>query len=161
MSSLLGYLTLDERLYVAVHENDLRKARQLLSHGATPSYIPLDYRTIVAHLLKENSKSQNYYMETSLIASILASDSMLYMAVSNNNYNLVQELINYHDYGRVGQHTEVVSLCLAVKRRYRKIVECLIDYGHINPNDRVQLGCKHCKAYAEDAQRYQYPLYRQ
>ena len=85
---------------------------------------------------------------------------MLYMAVSNNNFNLIKELINYHDYGEKGQHTEVVSLCLAVKRSYTHIVKYLIDYGHINPDDCVQLGCKHCKTVSNDIQRYQFPLYR-
>jgi ankyrin repeat protein len=156
----LGYLTLNEKLYVAIHENDLYKARQLLSHGASSSYIPIDYKTIFTHLIKNNNEIKNYYIETSLFASILASDSMLYMAVSNNNFNLVKELINYHNYGQIGQHTEVVSLCLAVKHCYMNIVEYLIDYGHINPNDCVQVGCKHCKTQSDDLQRYQFPLYR-
>jgi len=82
------------------------------------------------------------------------------MAVSNNNFNLVKELINYHNYGQIGQHTEVVSLCLAVKRCYFNIVEYLIDYGCINPNDCVQLSCKHCKTDSDEIQRYQFPLYR-
>ncbi|UJR31258.1 hypothetical protein I4U23_018758 [Adineta vaga] len=159
LSSLFGYLTLNEKLYVAIHENDLYKARKLLSHGASPAYIPLDYKTIFSHLIKNNNEIKNYYSETSLFASILASDSMLYMAVSNNNYNLIQELIHYYDYGQIGQHTEVVSLCLAVKRGYLNITEYLIDYGHINPNDSVKLGCKHCKTHSDDTQRYQYPLY--
>jgi hypothetical protein len=85
---------------------------------------------------------------------------MLYMAVSNNNFNLVKELITYHNYGQSGQHSEVVSLCLAVKRCYINIVEYLIDYGHINPNDSVELNCKHCKTHLDDIQRYQFPLYR-
>ncbi len=85
---------------------------------------------------------------------------MLYMAVSNNNFNLVKELINYYNYGQIGQHTEVVSLCLAVKRCYINIAKYLIDYGHINPNDCVQSGCKHCKTYSDESQRYQFPLYR-
>jgi hypothetical protein len=145
---------------VAIHENDLCKARKLLSQGASPSYIPVDYKSIFSHLIKNNDEIQNHYVETSLFASILANDSMLYMAVSNNNFNLVKELINYHDYGQIGQHTEVVSLCLGVKRCYLNIVEYLIDYGHINPNDCVQLNCKHCKTHSDDMQRYQYPLYR-
>ncbi len=80
---------------------------------------------------------------------------MLYMAVSNNNFHLIKQLINSYNYGQMGHHTEVVSLCLAVKRCYFNIVEYLIDYGNINPNDSVQLGCKHCKT-----QSYQFPLYR-
>ncbi|CAF1148846.1 unnamed protein product [Rotaria sordida] len=159
LSSLFGYLTLNEKLYVAIHENDLYKARKLLSHGASPSFLPADYKSIFTHLIKNNNEIQNYYIETSLFSSILANDSMLYMAVSNDNFNLVKELIHYHDYGQIGQHTEVVSLCLAVKRGYSTIVEYLIDYGHINPNDRVQLGCKHCKSDTDDMQRYQFPLY--
>ena len=90
-----------------------------------------------------------------LFASILASDSMLYMAVSKNNLPLIQQLISHHNYGQVGQHTEVVSLCLAVKRCYFNIAEYLIEQGKIDPNDSVQLGCKHCKANV-----YQFPLYR-
>ncbi|CAF1257453.1 unnamed protein product [Rotaria sordida] len=159
LSSLFGYLTLNEKLYVAIHENDLYKARKLLSHGASPSFLPADYKSIFTHLIKNNNEIQNYYIETSLFSSILANDSMLYMAVSNDNFNLVKELIHYHNYGQIGQHTEVVSLCLAVKRGYSTIVEYLIDYGHINPNDRVQLGCKHCKSDTDDMQRYQFPLY--
>lgn len=159
-SSLFGYLTLNEKLYVAIHENNLYKTRQLLAHGASPSYIPVDYKSFLAHLIRYNREIQNYYIETSLFASILANDSMLYMAVSNNNYPLVKELIRYHNYGQIGQHTEVVSLCLAVKRSYLNIVECLIDNGQINPNDCVQIDCKHCKTYEDDVQRYQFPLYR-
>ena len=40
------------------------------------------------------------------------------------------------------------------------MVKYLIDFGHINPNDYVQLGCRHCKSYSDDGQRYQFPLYR-
>ncbi|CAF1512928.1 unnamed protein product [Rotaria sp. Silwood1] len=159
LSSLFGYLTLNEKLYVAIHENDLHKARKLLSHGASPSFLPADYKSIFKHLIKNNNEIQNHYIETSLFSSILANDSMLYMAVSNGNFNLVKELIHYHDYGQIGQHTEVVSLCLAVKRDYINIVQYLIDYGHINPNDCVQSGCKHCKSHTDDIQRYQFPLY--
>ena len=72
----------------------------------------------------------------------------------------MRELIRYHNYGQIGQHTEVVSLCLAVKRCYTNIVECLIDYGHINPNDSVESGCNHCKTRSDEIQRYQFPLYR-
>ncbi|CAF0734641.1 unnamed protein product [Adineta steineri] len=158
-STLFGYLTLNEKLYVAIHENDLFEARKLLSHGASPSYIPIDYTTIFSHIIKNKHELKNYYVEKSLFDSILANDSMLYMAVSNNNFNLVKELIDYHDYGHNGQHTEVVSLCLAVKRCYTNIVEYLIDYGHINPNDCVEPGCKHCKTHSDDIHRYQYPLY--
>lgn len=160
LSSLFGYLTLNEKLYVAVHENDVHKTRNLLSRGASPDYIPHDHKTFFSHLIKNNNEIKNYYVETSLFASILASDSMLYMAVSNNNYNLVQALVNYHDYGQIGKHTEAVSLCLAVKRGYFNIIEYLIDYGHINPNDCVQSNCKHCKTQHNEQQRYQYPLYR-
>ncbi|CAF1067535.1 unnamed protein product [Adineta ricciae] len=159
LSSLFGYLTLNEKLYVAVHENDVYKTRKLLSHGASPDYIPHDHKTFFSHLIKNNNEIKNYYVETSLFASILSSDSMLYMAVSNNNYNLVQTLVNYHDYGQIGKHTEVVSLCLAVKRGYFNIIEYLTDYGHINPNDCVQSNCKHCKTQHNEQQRYQYPLY--
>ena len=159
-SSLFGYFTLNEKLYVAIHENNLYKARQLLAHGASPAYIPVDYKSFFTHLLRNNKEIQNYHIETSLFASILANDSMLYMAVSNNNSHLVKELIRYHNYGQIGQHTEVVSLCLAVKRGYVNIVEYLIDFGEINPNDCVQLDCKHCKTHADDIQRYQFPLYR-
>ncbi|CAF4052943.1 unnamed protein product [Rotaria sp. Silwood2] len=159
LSSLFGYLTLNEKLYVAIHENDLYKARKLLEHGASPSYLPADYKSIFTHLIKNNNAIQNYYIETSLFSSILANDSLLYMAVSNNNFSLVKELIHYHDYGQIGQHTEVVSLCLAVKRGHIHMVEYLIDYGHINPNDCIQVGCKHCKSHTDDVQRYQFPLY--
>lgn len=85
---------------------------------------------------------------------------MLYMAVSNNNFHLIKELIQYHNYGQIGQHTEVVSLCLAVKRCYFNIVEYLIDFGLINPNDSVQNNCKHCKTQTDEMQRFQFPLYR-
>jgi hypothetical protein len=155
LSSLFGYLTLNEKLYVAVHKNDLYKVRQLLSQGASPSYIPIDYKSIFTHLIRNKNEIKNYCIETSLFASILANDSMLYMAVSNNNFHLIKQLINYHNYGEIGQHTEVISLCLAVKRCYFNIAEYLIDYGNINPNDCVQLGCKHCKS-----DTYQFPLYR-
>lgn len=151
---------MNEKLYVAVHENDIFKARQLLSHGASPSYIPFDNKSIFSHLLKSNNKFKNYYVEQNIIESIMACDSMLYMAVSNNNYRLIKELVKYHDYGLSGQHTEVVSLCLAVKRGYTNIVEYLINHGHINPNDCVESACKHCKTYSNDHQRYQFPLYR-
>ena len=95
-----------------------------------------------------------------VLASINACDSMLYMAVSHNNFALIKELVEHHDYGQVGHHTEVVSLCLAVTRGYEQIVEYLVDYAHIDPNDSVQLGCKHCKASAKNLPRYQFPLYR-
>ncbi|CAF1342322.1 unnamed protein product, partial [Didymodactylos carnosus] len=39
------------------------------------------------------------------------------------------------------------------------IVEHLIDYAHINPNDCVQTGCKHCKCGKNLEQKYQFPLY--
>jgi hypothetical protein len=160
LSSLFGYLTLNEKLYVAVHQNQLYNVRQLLSHGASPSFIPVDYKLIFTHLIRNNHQIKNYYVETRLFASILANDSMLYMAVSNNNFNLIKELITYHDYGQKRQHTEVISLCLAVKRGYFDIVKYLIDYGHIDPNDCVKLSCKHCKTVKNDNQRYQFPLYR-
>jgi ankyrin repeat protein len=158
--SLFGYLTLNEKLYVAVHQNNLYKARKLLSHGASPSYIPVDYKSICAHLIGNNDGIRNHYIETSLFASISANDSMLYMAVSNNNYDLVKELIKHHNYRQIGHHTGVVSLCLAVKRGYINIVESLIDNGHINPNDSVQLAVDHCKTHSDEIQRYHFPLYR-
>ena len=161
LSSVLGYLTMNEKLYVAVHKNDLYKARRLLLYGASPAFLPLNQKSILSHLIRNNDPMTDYCIETGLFASILASDSMLYVAVSNNNFPLIRELIQYHDYGGVGQHTEVVSLCLAVKRSYEHIVDYLIEYGHINPNQSVQAGCNHCKANSESTQRYQFPLYRE
>lgn len=159
LSSIFGCLTLNEKLYVAIHENDIFKARQLLSHGASPSYLPVDNKLIFSHLIRNPNRIKNQYVERNIIESILACDSMLYMAVSNNNCHLIKELIKYHNYGLHGQHTEVVSLCLAVKRGYTNIVEYLIDHGNINPNDCVQAACKHCKTQSNDSQRYQFPLY--
>jgi hypothetical protein len=159
-SSLFGYLTLHERLYIAVHENDLYEARQLLTQGASPSFIPVDHKSICSRLVHDSDSMRAYSFETSLSASIQANDSMLYMAVSNNNMPLIKQLVYYHDYGQQGQHTEVVSLCLAVKRSYIHIVEYLIDDAHINPNDSVHVGCQHCKAKSIRTQRYQFPIYR-
>ncbi|CAF3088451.1 unnamed protein product [Rotaria socialis] len=158
-SSLFGYLTLNEKLYVAIHQNNFNKTRELLSRGALPTFLPTNHKSMLSHLTKSNAAIPTYHIDTSLAASIAAHDSMLYMAVANNNFNLVRELIDYHDYGQDEQHTEVVSLCLAVKRDYLNIVGYLIDHGHINPNDRVQSNCKHCKTYSNDTQNYQFPLY--
>ncbi|CAF1286712.1 unnamed protein product [Rotaria magnacalcarata] len=158
-SSLFGYLTLNEKLYVAIHQNNFNKTRELLSRGALPTFLPANHNSMLSRLTKSNAAIPKYHIDTSLAASIAAHDSMLYMAVANNNFNLVRELIDYHDYGQDEQHTEVVSLCLAVKRDYLNIVGYLIDHGHINPNDRVQSNCKHCKTYSNDTQNYQFPLY--
>lgn len=157
---MFGYLTLHEQLYIAVHQNNLNKARQCLVRGGSPNFIPSNPRTIVKNFRRSVSTLNSHPLDHSLLASIDAQDSMLYMAVSHNNFPLIKELVEHHDYGTIGHHTEVVSLCLAVKRGYDQIVEYLVDYAHIDPDDSVQVGCKHCKASAENIQRFQFPLYR-
>ncbi|CAF1586173.1 unnamed protein product [Didymodactylos carnosus] len=114
-STLFGYLTLNERLYVAVHENDIVSVKKLLECGAVPSYQPHDIDDIVNHLSKTrlNKRYSNSTTSTnaSIYSSIVECDSMLYMAVSNNNLCLIKQLTNYYDF-RKRKHTEAVSLCL-------------------------------------------------
>jgi ankyrin repeat protein len=160
LSSVLGYLTLNEKLYVAVQKNDIYRARQLLAYGASPGFLPANQKSTLSRLIRNNHHTTYGCIDKNLFAAVLAGDSMLFTAVSNNNFPLIRELIQYHDYGAAGQHTEVVSLCLAVKHGYEHIVEYLIDYGHINPNECVQAGCNHCKVNSERNQRFQFPLYR-
>lgn len=159
-SSAFGYLTLNESLYIAVHENNVPKAQKLLSQGASPIFVPRTSDSFIQRLLKSKTQRGSFCIDRTLLASIEAKDSMLYMAVSNNCFSLVKELIDYHNYGGKGQHTEVVSLCLAVKRDYLNIVAHLIDYGNINPNDCVQPDCRHCKSHTNEIQTYKFPLYR-
>ena len=159
-ASLFGYLTLNEKLYVAVHENNVETAKKLLANGAAASFIPWNHQIMIGHLIRNTNQIRNGVIKSSLTNSVLGTESMLYMAVFNNNFTLVNELVQYHNYGAVDQHTEAVSLCLAIKRGYTHIVEYLIDYGHINPNDSVQMNCKHCKALSKSAHRYYFPLYR-
>lgn len=156
---LFGYLTLNEQLYIAVHQNKLEKARECLARGASPTFIPINPRSILKYFARMKPVSISYSIDPTLLGSINACDSMLFMAVSHNNFPLIRELVEYHNYGQIGHHTEVVSLCLAVKRGYDRIVEYLVDYAHIDPNDSVQLGCKHCKTSSENLPRFQFPLY--
>lgn len=158
---LFGYLTLNEQLYIAVHQNNLEKAREYLVRGASPTFIPTNPRSILKYSIRIKSVSTSYSIDPALLRSINACDSMLFMAVSHNNFPLIKELVKYHNYGQIGHHTEVVSLCFAVKRGYDRIVEYLVDYAHIDPNDSVQLDCKHCKTSSENLPRFQFPLYRE
>lgn len=159
-STIFGCLTLDEQLYIAVHENNTFKARELLIWGARPCFIPWDAQAMLSHFIRDPRRRQTHLVDTSLINSVLAMDSMLYMAVSNNNFPLVKELTYYHNYGSIDQHSEVVSLCLAVERGELEMTRHLIEYGKINPNQQVQSNCKHCKTSSNDSQRFKFPLYR-
>ena len=138
----------------------MRKARECLVRGASSTFIPNNPRSIIKYVTRTDPYSRSYSIDRGILASINACDSMLFMAVAHNNFPLIKELVEHHDYGTNGHHTEVVSLCLAVKRGYDQIVEYLVDYAHIDPNDSVRIGCKHCKATDEDSSRYQFPLYR-
>ena len=63
-------------LYVAVHNNNYYQSRQLLSHGASSSLLPIDSKSMFAHLIKNNNEMKNNYIET-VLGSACENDSML------------------------------------------------------------------------------------
>jgi hypothetical protein len=137
----------------------VRAARRWLFWGASPTYVPSDDQATTQRLVEYMHRNGKARYARSLVESVRAGDSMLFMAVSRSNLQMIAALSQYHDYGQPGQHTEVVCLCLAVKYGDEAMVRRLIELAHINPNDRVQIGCNHCKSNASDEQRFQFPLY--